>query len=260
MLAPRSYRHLITMLTLDLKIPPAAATRARLRQFLIYDDHAAGVAARWLGSEIHAHAARHCAVTSEMWKLEVATRFVMFRETTLQEAGEADVIVVAVSNPGAPEPGFEDWLESLAHGRGRSGRDGLLIGPARRCARPVRVRRSGRGARGVRLARGDGVSRAAGRPARGRGSRRSALPRHEPAARPRDHRLTGRRHPVTRITSPRVHPCEHRPNPRDRLAGVRRDQPRGADPGAGSLGGHDVVRAFIPATISAAPCSRPAPR
>jgi hypothetical protein len=128
MLAPRSYRHLITMLTLDLTIPPAAATRARLRQFLIYDDHAAGVAARWLGSEIHSHAARHCAVTSEMWKLEVATRFVLFRETTLQDAGEADVIVVAVNNPGAPEPGFEQWLESLAHERGRSGRDGLLIG------------------------------------------------------------------------------------------------------------------------------------
>jgi len=117
------------MNTLDLLVPTfTPLTRARMRLFLIYDDFAAGIAARWLAGEIGSVASRTCEVTSGMWKFDVATRVGMFREMTLQEAGEADVLIVAASNLNAPSPEFLRWLEALAPWRANRPQRGLLVG------------------------------------------------------------------------------------------------------------------------------------
>lgn len=117
------------MNTLDLPVPTfTPLAPARMRQFQVYDDFAAGVAARWLAGEIRSVARRNCEETSEMWKIDVAMQFGKFREMTMQDAGEADVLIVAVSAAGEPSSAFLEWLEELAPWRANRPHPGLLVG------------------------------------------------------------------------------------------------------------------------------------
>src|ERR1043166_2800384 len=87
----------------------------RLRQFVLYDDYNAGVAGRWLAAEIVRAAAPACDASSiGMSKTNFAMRPGRLREMALQEAGEADVLMVAASEVSAPEPAVLEWLDALA--------------------------------------------------------------------------------------------------------------------------------------------------
>jgi hypothetical protein len=87
--------------------------RARLRQFALYDGHEAGLAARWLTSAITHHAAAAREVTRELWKFDVAHHPRQMRLMTLQDAGEAEVLIIAANDVARPEPAFLGWLAEL---------------------------------------------------------------------------------------------------------------------------------------------------
>lgn len=101
--------------------------RARLRQFLLYDDYFAGLAGRWLGGEITRLLEPACETSLEMWKTDLATRSGRLRDMTLQDAGEADILIVSVSEVCAPDPTALQWLDALVPWKANRAHRGLLL-------------------------------------------------------------------------------------------------------------------------------------
>jgi hypothetical protein len=111
------------MLTLE-SAPPA---RARLRVFALYDDHPAGQAARWLMAGIGRLAAPSHEVSRQAWKFDLAGHPRPMRLVNLQDAGEAEVLIVAGSDVARPDPAFLMWLEELVPWKRNRPARGVLL-------------------------------------------------------------------------------------------------------------------------------------
>jgi hypothetical protein len=96
-----------------LTFEPPPLVRPRLRQFAVYDDHEAGLAAKWLAAAVERHLAPAREVTREFWKFDLARHPRQMRRMTMQDAGEAEVLVIAANDVARPEPAFLDWLGEL---------------------------------------------------------------------------------------------------------------------------------------------------
>jgi hypothetical protein len=106
---------------------PPLITRPRLRQFALYDNHEAGLAARWLTTEIERNTRSTREVSRELWKFDIAHRNGPLREMSLQDAGEAEVIVLAASDVAQPDPAFLDWLVDLTPWKANRAECGVLL-------------------------------------------------------------------------------------------------------------------------------------
>jgi hypothetical protein len=110
----------------DTLIEPRAT--ATLRLFTLYVDFPAGFRARHLTKQIAASAGNDWHVRVEMWKLDAIGPIGPIRDMIAQEAGEADVLLVATSSLDQLDPAVVRWLESLVHWRANRAIPGLLIG------------------------------------------------------------------------------------------------------------------------------------
>jgi hypothetical protein len=110
----------------DTLIEPRAT--ATLRLFTLYVDFPAGFRARHLTKQIAASAGNDWRVRVEMWKLDAIGPVGPIRDMIAQEAGEADVLLVATSSLDQLDPAVVRWLESLVHWRANRAIPGLLIG------------------------------------------------------------------------------------------------------------------------------------
>lgn len=112
----------------NILIEPAAAVDAKLRLFTLYADFPAGVRAKRLVSRIASRSGRKWAVTAEMWKLDSVTPIAAIRDLIAQEAGESDVLLIAISAVDQPEPAVIHWLNSLVNWKLNRPVPGLLVG------------------------------------------------------------------------------------------------------------------------------------
>lgn len=62
-----------------------------------------------------------------MWKTDLATRSGRLRDMTLQGAGEADILIVSVSEVCAPDPTALQWLDALVPWKANRAHRGLLL-------------------------------------------------------------------------------------------------------------------------------------
>jgi hypothetical protein len=111
------------MLTLE----PAPPIRARLRLFALYDDYNAGLAARWLLTGIERFTASSHEIRRQMWKFDLAGHPRPMRLLNLQDAGEADVLIVAGSDVARPDPAFLEWLDELVPWKANRPERGVLL-------------------------------------------------------------------------------------------------------------------------------------
>lgn len=114
----------------DLKprVAPVDQRRSRLRLFSLYEDFASGIPARWLAGEISLLAKPRCESTTEMWKFDHVVRTGAFQKMTAQEAGEADVLIVAAVSVNDAPAGLNEWFEQLTAWRQNRLTPGLLVG------------------------------------------------------------------------------------------------------------------------------------
>jgi hypothetical protein len=102
--------------------------KAKLRLFTLYADFSAGVRAKRLMSRLTSQAGRNWDVSSEMWKFDSIAPIGPIREIVEQEAGESDVLVIAVSAANHSEPAVTRWLQSLVRWKANRPAPGLLLG------------------------------------------------------------------------------------------------------------------------------------
>ena len=98
----------------DLATTAAASARSKARIFVLYEDFASGIPARWLAGEIARLAKPLGDSTIEMWKFDHVTRTGAFQKMTAQEAGEADVLIIAAVSVNELPHGLLDWFNLVA--------------------------------------------------------------------------------------------------------------------------------------------------
>lgn len=113
---------------LDPQLALVAPRPSRLRIFSLYEDFASGIPARWLAGEISLLAKPQRESTTEMWKFDHVARPGAFQKMTAQEAGEADVLIVAAVSVNDAPAGLVDWFEQLTAWRQNRLYPGLLVG------------------------------------------------------------------------------------------------------------------------------------
>jgi hypothetical protein len=109
-------------------IVPGTGAKTKLRLFTLYADYPAGIRARRLAGRIADLAGHHCEILTEMWKLDSVVPLGPIREMIAQEAGESDVLVIAISAADQPDPALNQWLNSLLNLKAKRKVPGLLIG------------------------------------------------------------------------------------------------------------------------------------
>ena len=100
-------------------------TNAKLRLFSLYVDFAASVPARWASGIITDLVGPMWKTHCEMWNLDTFKSSQQLRELMLQDAAEADVLMIALTSLDQRQTELIEWLEALA-GR-RAGRLGVGI-------------------------------------------------------------------------------------------------------------------------------------
>ncbi len=103
-------------------------TRTKLRIFALYEDFASGIPARWLAGEIALHGKSRCDSSIEMWKFDHVTRTGAFQKMTAQEAGAADVLIIAAVSVNEVPAGLDDWLRQVAAWKQNRLSPGLVMG------------------------------------------------------------------------------------------------------------------------------------
>jgi hypothetical protein len=103
-------------------------TDGRLRLFSLYMDIAAAGRARWATSQISRLAGEHWKSSTEMWNLDSLTASEAIRKMIIQDAADADVLVIAMSSLDRRELELVQWLDSLAAGKAKRSGSGLFIG------------------------------------------------------------------------------------------------------------------------------------
>ena len=112
----------------DTLVQPRPEAKPRLRLFTLYADFHAGVRAKRVMHQLAQLARDRAASNMEMWKLDSVAPVGMIREMIAQEAGESDVLVIAMSDAVQPEPALTQWLNSLVDWKANRAVPGLLIG------------------------------------------------------------------------------------------------------------------------------------
>ena len=87
---------------------------AKLRLFSLYVDFAASARARWVSDIITRLVRPTWKTRCEMWNLDSFKASQPIRKMMLQEAAEADVLVIALSSLDQREPKLIKWLNALA--------------------------------------------------------------------------------------------------------------------------------------------------
>jgi hypothetical protein len=108
-------------------IEPVSSAKGRLRLFTLYADYPAGIRARRLAAQVR-RLATQWDVAAEMWKLDSVAPVGPIREMIAQEAGESDVLLIAVSSVAGPDPALVEWLGSLVNWKANRLVPGLLVG------------------------------------------------------------------------------------------------------------------------------------
>jgi hypothetical protein len=113
----------------ELLIKEEAVTDKKLHLFSLYVDLPASVCARWATSMINRQAGPHWRTSSEMWKIDSLRSSASIRQMTINDAANADIIIVAASSLAQPEPALLEWLDALAARKNNHpAAPGLLIG------------------------------------------------------------------------------------------------------------------------------------
>src|SRR5262249_27444992 len=94
---------------------PRTAARRRLRMFTLYADFPAGIRARRLGNQVAGLVGSDWETSAEMWKLDSVAPVGPIRDMIAQEAGESDVLMIAISSLDAPDTSVIRWLNSLVN-------------------------------------------------------------------------------------------------------------------------------------------------
>ena len=100
--------------------------QAKLRLFSLYVDFAASARAKWVSGTITGLVGPKWKTCCEMWNLDSFKASQTIRKIMLQDAAEADVLVIALSSLDQREPKLIEWLEALA-GEKTEPRDFRLI-------------------------------------------------------------------------------------------------------------------------------------
>ena len=89
------------------------ATNGKLRLLSLYGDLPASVHARWVAGRIARLAGPHWQTTSEMWKIDSLQVSEPIRKMIVNDAANADVIIIAASSWAQSEPALIQWLKSV---------------------------------------------------------------------------------------------------------------------------------------------------
>ncbi len=100
----------------------------KLHLFSLYVDFAASLHARWTTGTIAKLASPRWKTSAEMWNLDSFHASQPVRKIMIQEATDADVLIVALSSLDQREPKLVEWLGALAAGKLESPVSGLFIG------------------------------------------------------------------------------------------------------------------------------------
>ena len=103
-------------------------TDGRLRLFSLYADYAAAMHARWATDQIGQLAGEPWKTYTEMWNLDSVTASEAIRKMVVQEAADADVLIVAISSLARRELNLAQWLDAVAAARTGRPVSGLFIG------------------------------------------------------------------------------------------------------------------------------------
>jgi hypothetical protein len=101
---------------------------AKLRLFCLYVDFAASARAKWVSGTITRLAGPKWKTCCEMWNLDSVKASQAIRKIMLQEAVEADVLVIALSSLDQREPRLIEWLNALSHEKAEPPVSRLFIG------------------------------------------------------------------------------------------------------------------------------------
>ncbi|HUA39371.1 MAG TPA: hypothetical protein VMA35_13345 [Candidatus Sulfopaludibacter sp.] len=109
-------------------IAEESESHAKLRLFCLYADFAASARARWVSSTIAKLVRPKWKTRCEMWHLDSFKASQLIGRIMLQEAAEADVLVIALSSLDQREPKLMEWLTALAGEKAGSSESRLFIG------------------------------------------------------------------------------------------------------------------------------------
>jgi len=104
------------------------AANGKLRLFSLYVDFAASAHARWAAGTITKLAGPRWKTSNEMWNLDSLSNSQQVRKIAIQEAVDADVLIVALSSLNQREPKLIEWLEAVVKGKTERPVSGLFIG------------------------------------------------------------------------------------------------------------------------------------
>ncbi len=109
-------------------MPEETEPIAKLRLFSLYVDFAASARAKWLSGAITRLVGPKWKTCCEMWNLDSFKASQSIRKIMLQEAAEADVLVIALSSLDQREPKLIEWLDALAGEKTEPPDSRLIIG------------------------------------------------------------------------------------------------------------------------------------
>jgi hypothetical protein len=127
-LNPASSRTEFKIMPTTTPIGPGIGAKAKLRLFSLYADYPAGIRARRVAGQIKALAGHNWEISAEMWKLDSVAPIGPIREMIAQEAGESEVLLIAVSAADQHETALAEWLNSLLDWKVNQTIPGLLVG------------------------------------------------------------------------------------------------------------------------------------
>ncbi len=107
---------------------PRVAAKPKLRWFTLYADFPAGIRARHLLNRATPLIGGEWEISAEMWKLDSVAPAGPIHQMIAQEAGESDVLLIAVSSVDQPDSDVTRWLESLVNWKANRIVPGLLAG------------------------------------------------------------------------------------------------------------------------------------
>jgi hypothetical protein len=109
-------------------IEPRSVTKARLRWFTVYADYPAAIRAKHLAAGVSRSISHEWQLSAEMWKLDCIAPVGSIRELIMQEAADADVLLLAISALESPDSAVIQWLQSLVEWKANRAFPGLLVG------------------------------------------------------------------------------------------------------------------------------------
>jgi hypothetical protein len=112
----------------DLSVKRTPATNGKLHLFSLSVDFPASVRVRWVANVITKLAGPRWSISSEMWKTDSLATNQRIQQMTIEDATNADVIIIALSSLTQRDPTLTQWLDSLAAGKHNRPLPGLFIG------------------------------------------------------------------------------------------------------------------------------------